>query len=108
MGGQITVDTTTEQASVVFVDDKGDTDAPAPEGAVVTYTSDNEAVATVDPASGKVTPVAEGTANIGATIADASGNPIMEPDGTTPFTVQPVPVTVGPGAAVGAALSLST
>lgn len=107
MGGQITVDTTNEQASVVFVDDKGDTDAPAPEGAVVTYTSDNEAVATVD-STGKVTPVAEGTANIGATIADASGNPIMEPDGTTPFAVQPVQVTVGPGQAVGAELSLST
>jgi hypothetical protein len=107
MPGTITVDTTNEQAAVNYVDDKGDTDAPAPEGAVVTYVSDNPAVATVDPTSGKVAPVAEGTANISATIADAAGQPILEPDGVTPFSVQPVAVTVGPGAAVGAGLSLS-
>jgi uncharacterized protein YjdB len=112
MPGSITVDTTNETATVAFVDDKGDDNAPTPAGAVVTFTSDNEAVATVaadsvNPLQGDVTPVAEGTANIGATIADASGNPILEPDGVTPFTVASVAVTVGPGAADSATLVLS-
>jgi hypothetical protein len=112
MPGSITVDTTNETALVEFVDDKGDVNAPAPAGAVVTFTSDNPSVATVatdatNPLQGDVTPVAEGTANIGATIADASGNPILEPDGVTPFTVASVAVTVGPGAADSATLVLS-
>jgi hypothetical protein len=117
MAGQITVDTTNETATVEFVDDKGDTNAAPPAGAVITFTSDNEAVATVaasaaNPLVGDVTPVGEGTANIGATIADASGNPIFEPnpDGTpstTPFTVTPDQVTVGPGQAVGTVEILS-
>lgn len=112
MAGAITIDTSNETALVEFIDDHGDTNAPAPAGAVVTFTSDNEAVATVatdatNPLQGDVTPVAEGTANIGATIADASGNPILEPDGVTPFTVASVAVTVGPGAADSATLVLS-
>jgi uncharacterized protein YjdB len=110
--GQISVDTVGESATIEWVDDRGDTNAPAPAGAVVTFTSDNPAVATVatdatNPLQGDVTPVAEGTANIGATIADASGNPILEPDGVTPFTVASVAVTVGPGAADSATLVLS-
>lgn len=112
MPGQITVDTTNETVTLAWVDDKGDTDAAAPDGAVVTFTSDNEFVASVtaDPANplqGDVTAVSEGTANLGAAIADAAGNPILEPDGVTPFAVDPVTVTVSAGAAVGAALTLS-
>lgn len=111
MPGQITVDTTNATATVSFVDDKGDTNAPAPAGAVVTFTSDNPAVATIatsagDALVGDITPVAEGSANIGATIADASGNPILEPDGVTPFSVSAAAVTVVAGAAVGAELTL--
>lgn len=112
MPGQITVDTTNETVTLAFADDKGDTDAAAPDGAVVTFTSDNPSVATVATDSsnsfqGDITPVAEGTANIGATIADASGNPITEPDGVTPFSVSPVAVTVSAGAADSATLTLS-
>lgn len=112
MAGQINVDTTNETVTLAFVDDKGDTDAAAPAGATVTFTSDNPSVATVNPDTdndlkGDITPVAEGTANIGATIADASGNPIMEPDGLTPFSVSPVAVTVTAGGATGAELTLS-
>jgi hypothetical protein len=117
MPGQITVDTTNETVTLEWVDDKGDTNAVAPTSpdgspVVVTFTSDNDAVATVvadasSPLQGDITPVAEGSANIGATIADDQGNPVLEPDGVTPFSVASVAVTVGPGAAVGAALVLS-
>ena len=112
MPGQITVDTTNETATVQFVDDKGDTNAAAPVGAVVTFTSDNVAVVTVaadptNPLVANVTPVTEGTANIGATIADASGAPILEPDGVTPFSVAPGAVTVSAGPAGSAQLVLS-
>ena len=117
MPGTITVDTVNEVATVVFVDDKGDTNAAAPVSpdggaVVVTFTSDNPGVASVatdasNPLQGDVTPVAEGTCNIGATIADDQGNPVLEPDGVTPFAVTSVAVTVTAGAAVGAALSLS-
>lgn len=112
MPGTITVDTTNETVSLQWVDDKGDTDAVAPAGAVVTFTSDNESVATVtvdgsNPLQGDISLVAEGSANIGATIGDADGNPILEPDGVTPFSVEPVAVTVSAGDAVGASLSLS-
>lgn len=108
MPGAINVDTTNETVSIGFVDDKGDTDAAAPDGAVVAYTSDNEAVATVDPTSGAITPVAEGTANIGATLTAADGSPLLEADGVTPFPAPAtVAVTVSAGAAVGDALTLS-
>ena len=112
MPGSITVDTTNETATVHFVDDKGDTDAAAPEGIVVTFASDTPTVATIaaDPANplqGNITPVAEGTANISVTFTNADGTPFLEPDGTTPFTAQPVALTVTAGAAVGADLSLS-
>jgi hypothetical protein len=111
MPGSITVDTTNETAVVDFVDDHGNVTS-APAGAVVTFSSDNTAVATIatdptNPLQGDVTPVAPGTANIGATIADASGNPILEPDGVTPFAVTSVAVTVSPGPAAGADLVLS-
>lgn len=112
MPGQITVDTTNETVTLEWVDDHGDADATAPDGAVVTFSSDNPAVATVttDPSNslqGDVSLVAEGQANLSATIADASGNPILEPDGVTPFSVAPVQVTVSAGAADSAQLVLS-
>ena len=109
----ITVDTVNEIATVGFTDDKGDTNAAAPAGAVVTFTSDNPAAATVaadatNPLQGNITPVAEGVTNIGATVADASGNPLLEADGVTPWAaIVPVALTVNPGAAVGAVLTAS-
>ena len=112
MPGQINVDTLNEVVTISFVDDKGDTNAVAPVGAVVTFTSDNAAVASVatDPANplqGDVTVVSEGTANLGATLANADGTPVLEADGVTPFPVPaPVAVTVSAGAAVGASLVL--
>lgn len=112
MPGQITVDTTNETVLLEWVDDHGDTDAAAPAGAVVAFTSDNEGVVTIasdptNPLQGDITTVAEGDANIGASITDQAGNPILEPDGTTPFAVNPVAVHVSAGAAVGADLVLS-
>ena len=112
MPGQITVDTTTEVASIVFTDDKGDTNAAAPSNAsgaaVATFSSDTLSVATVDPTTGAVTPVGEGTATISVSLAYPDGSPVLEADGVTPFPVPaPVTVTVGPGAAVGDSLVLS-
>lgn len=111
MAGAITVDTTNETVELSFVDKAGDP-AAEPTGAVVAFTSDNTAVATVavdasDPNKGDITPVAIGTANIGATITDASGNPLLEADGTPWAPIASVPVTVSAGAATGADLTLS-
>ena len=108
MAGVITVDTG-GKVKLTFDDDKGDTDALAPDGAVITYTSDNEAVATVssdpvNPLEGDVSGVTEGSANIGATITNPDGSSVLEPDGITPFTVASVSVTVGAGLAVSATL----
>ena len=69
----------------------------------------NEAVATVDPVTGKVTPVAEGTFNVTvAPFTYPDGTPVLEADGVTPFPVPaPAAVTVSAGAAVAASLVLS-
>ena len=108
MPGAINVDTQNETVTVSFVDDKGDTNADGPAGAVVTFTSDNAAVVTAaldakNPLQGNVTVVGEGTANLGATLANADGTPVLESDGVTAFPdPAPVAVTVSAGAAVGA------
>lgn len=116
MPGSITVDTTNATATVGFLDDKGDVATPpvsADGGSiVVTFTSDNESVITVATDStnllqGDLTPVAEGSANIGATIADDQGNPVLEPDGVTPFSVTAVNVSVGAGAAATADITVN-
>jgi hypothetical protein len=102
----INIDTVNEQAKIAYVDDKGDLDAQAPDGAVATFTSDNDAVLTIDPSSGQITVVGEGVANVGATIVGSDGNPLTETDGTPWPAVDPAPVTVTAGAAVGARLSV--
>lgn len=113
MPGAINVDTTNETVTLSFVDDHGDTDAVGPAGAVVTFTSDNEAVVTVatdasNPLVGDISVVAEGTANIGATLANADGSPVLEADGVTAFpNPASVAVTVSAGPAVGDSLVLS-
>lgn len=107
MPGAITVDTTNETVALSFVDDKGDV-ATAPDGATVSFASDNVAVATVaadpsNPLQGDITPVSIGSANISATVSGA-----VEADGVTPFpSPDPVAVTVSAGAAVGDSLVLS-
>lgn len=52
--------------ALVATADPADADNAASVNSAITYTSDNDGVATVD-AAGKVTAVAEGTANITAT-----------------------------------------
>jgi hypothetical protein len=112
MPGQINVDTKNETVTLGFLDDKNNANAAAPAGVVVTFISDNPAVASVaasatSPLQADVTVVTEGTANLGATLANADGTPVLEADGVTAFPVPtPVTVTVSAGAAVGAALVL--
>ena len=110
----ISVDTTNEIAVLSFVDDKGDTDAVAPAGLTVVFTSDNPAALAVapdatNPLQGDLTPGVEGVANLSVALTDANGNsPPLEADGVTPWAVpDPVAVTVTPGAATGAVLSVS-
>jgi len=118
MSGAITVDTTNETVTLGFVDDHGDTNASPPAAAsgaalVVTFASDNESVVTVatdgtNPLQGDISVLAEGTANISATLAYADGTPVVEADGVTPFPAPAaVAVTVSAGAAVGDDLVLS-
>lgn len=114
MAGKITVDQG-GKVKLSFSDDKGDTDAAAPEGngsgVVYSYTSSDETTATVaqDPANpleGDVTGVKEGTGVlISASILNGDGSAVLEPDGVTPFTVEPVSVDVGAGNAVSASLA---
>ena len=93
----------TATASIAFEDASGDpTSAPAGNGSgpiLVTFSSDNEAVDTVDPSSGLVTRLALGSANISANVTNGDGSPLLEDDGVTPFN-QPAPVaddvTAGP------------
>lgn len=107
MPGTITIDTAGAAAVLTFEDRINEaTSAPLSSDGVtpvvVAYTSDNPAVATVDPTSGALSEVAAGTVNIGATVDDAiTGSPALEPDGVTPFAPAAVNVTVNPGAAVG-------
>jgi hypothetical protein len=96
----LTVDSGTFENTLVFIDDKGDTNATPPEGVTFQYSSDNEAVATVvqdgtNPAQVDGTVVGvEGSADITGTALNADGSVF----GTATFTV-----TVGPGAATGVA-----
>ena len=108
MPTQLSVDDTTGTAKLVWVDDKGDTDAAAPANAAVEYGIDNAAVATIDAATGQITPVAEGDANVTVTITDtATGGQLMEADGVTPFQAQPAAFSVVAGTAVGAGLQIT-
>jgi hypothetical protein len=110
----LTVDTADATAALSFEDDKGDTNAAAPAGLVALFSSDNEAAFTVandvdNPLQGDITVVGEGTGNLGCVLTDANGNsPPLEADGVTPWAlIDPVAVTVDPGAAVGAQLSVN-
>lgn len=106
MASDISVDSATATVTLSFVDARGNA-AAAPAGATVAYAGDNDAVATVDAASGKITPVAVGTFDASATVTNADGTPTLEPDGVTPFAPAPVSVTVDPGAAASAVLTVT-
>lgn len=108
MPTQLSIDDANAQGLFYWVDDRGDTDAAAPEGAQVSFGSTDPNVATVDPATAKITPVAEGAAQLTVTITDANGNPLMEPDGVTPFAAPPADFQIVAGAAVGAGLQVKS
>lgn len=122
MAGSITIDDTKGAAVLGFVDDHNDpTGPPAGDGSgiVVTFSSDNDAVATAGASvagtdaagngtfDGPLTPVALGTCNIGVTIANASGTPLTLADGVTAFPdIAPAALTVVAGPAAAGQLSI--
>ena len=106
----LTVDSANAVAILSFTDDKNDAVA-APAGALATATSDTPAVMTVGAAVAgadaagvaniqfPLSEVTAGTATLSAAVTDASGNPLLGPDGVTPIPAPaPVLVTVTPGA----------
>lgn len=90
------------QATQNFTDANGLV-AAAPAGLVEAWSSDNPAVATIDPVSGAVTEVTDGTCNISVANTGA-----FLPDGVTPF---PDPaayaLTVAAGGAVASTISVA-
>jgi len=113
----LTVDDKTGNIVLGFTDDKGDPTGPPPgdgSGLVVTITGDNDAVCALGTVvsgtdvAGNATyeapavPATEGSFNASAAVANTSGAPLTDADGTTPF-VQPgtiaVPVSAGQAAA---------
>jgi hypothetical protein len=112
----LTVDSTNQTLTLTFDDDHGDPTAAPPgdgSGIAVTFASDatsvvdvGAATATADGFTAPLTIGTEGTANLSATVANTSGAPLTDADGTTAF-VQPTPlnVTVAPGQTVSATLS---
>jgi hypothetical protein len=107
----LTVDSANAVAVLSFTDDHNDAVAP-PAGAVATATSSDTTILTVGAAVAgtdangvgtlefPLSEVAAGTASLSVTTADASGNPLLGPDGVTPIAVPaPVDVVVNPGAA---------
>jgi hypothetical protein len=106
----LTVDSTNAVAILSFEDDHGDAVAP-PAGALAVATSADTAVLTVGASVAGVdangvaniqfplTEVAQGTSSLSVAATDASGNPLLGPDGVTPIPAPaPVDVTVNPGA----------
>jgi hypothetical protein len=106
----LTVDSVNAVAILSFTDDHGDAVAP-PAGALATATSSDTAVLTVGAsvagtdANGianiqfPLAEVAEGTSSLSVVATDASGSPLLGPDGVTPIpAAAAVVVTVNPGA----------
>ncbi len=97
-----TVDTTGQFATQSFTDDKGDADS-APAGLVEAWSSDNTAVATVDPATGALTYLSVGSANISVANSGA-----FLPAGVTAFPSPPsAAVTVTPGLPVASTITIA-
>lgn len=91
----------TTTATLTFQDANGNPATPPKgdgSGLDVAFTSDNEAVATVGPATASgdtatatVTGVSAGSYNLSAVVSNTSGVALVDDDGTTPF-VQPTAV----------------
>jgi hypothetical protein len=107
----LNVDSTNSLAVLSFEDDHEEAVA-APEGVLSTATSSDPTIMTVGAAVPGVdangvatvtfplTEVASGSATLSVTSTDASGNPLLGPDGVTPIAdPDPVVVTVAVGAA---------
>jgi hypothetical protein len=107
----LTVDSANAVAILSFTDDHGDAVAP-PSGALAAAASSDTAVMTVGAAAPgtdangvaniqfPLSEVTAGTSDLSVTVTDASGSPLLGPDGVTPIPVPaPVTVTVTPGAA---------
>ena len=106
----LTVDSVNAVAILSFTDDHGDAVAP-PAGALATVTSSDTTVLTAGAAVAgadangipniqfPLAEVAEGVSTLTVTSTDASGNPLLGPDGVTAIPdPAPVVVTVNPGA----------
>lgn len=106
----LTVDSANAVAILSFTDDHGDAVAP-PDGAVATAASSDTAVLSVGAGAAgtdangvaniqfPLSEVSAGTSDLSVTATDASGNPLLGPDGVTPIPApDPVTVTVTPGA----------
>jgi hypothetical protein len=106
----LTIDSANAVAILSFEDREEEAVAP-PAGVLATATSDTPAVMTVGAAVAGADangvpniqfPLAEvtaGTATLSVVTTDASGNPLLGPDGVTPIPApDPVVVTVTPGA----------
>jgi hypothetical protein len=115
MPSEITVDVTNETISLGFTDRTGEATS-APTGLdPISFTSDNNAVATVavdpnNPLQGDITPTGAGTVNLGIQPDPPTvngGQPLTEPDGSPFPAAGTVALTVDPGAATGERLTLS-
>ncbi len=111
MPASISIDDTTGAASVVWEDDHGDV-ASVPTGndgnpVAVTFSVDNPGVATIDAASGVLTPVAEGDANVSVAVTNATdGTPASFADGVA-ISAAPAAFSVVAGPAAQLVLSVS-
>jgi hypothetical protein len=105
----LTVDTNNKRVVVQWADDKGDL-VPAPSDALAQFTSSDVSVLRLQPEDSqwtqKVIPVAPGTATINLAIINGLGQPYADAEGK-PIQPAPVHVTVGPGAAESASISIS-
>lgn len=104
----LTVDST-GALKTTYDDDKGDTDAPAPAGAVSTFSVGADPtkpgvvpVTTVDPASGAITVGPEGDSGV---FIDSLNGTALKADGTAIADPAPLPFTIQAGAAVTANLT---
>jgi hypothetical protein len=106
----LSIDSVNSVAVFGFEDRDQEAVAP-PAGTLAVATSDNTAVMTVSAAVAgtdangvpniqfPLTEVSAGTSTLSVTATDASGNPLLGPDGVTPIPAPaPVVVTVNPGA----------
>jgi hypothetical protein len=106
----LTIDSV-NSAAVLTIQDRENEDVAPPAGTIATATSSDTAVMTVGAAVAgadangvpniqfPLTEVTAGTSTLSVVVTDASGNPLLGPDGVTPIPAPaPVDVTVSPGA----------